>query len=55
MVKDLPRSDAYLKAILSHPTDFKDSIVLDVGCGKVEGLSYGECPTYACSKQGQDS
>jgi protein arginine N-methyltransferase 1 len=33
MLKDKPRTEGYLNAIKLNPTDFKDKIVLDVGCG----------------------
>ncbi|KAL9648354.1 hypothetical protein ABK040_001933 [Willaertia magna] len=33
MIKDKPRTDAYLKAIKENQHVFKDKVVLDVGCG----------------------
>ena len=33
MLKDRVRTDAYRNFIYSHPSAFKDKIVLDVGCG----------------------
>jgi ubiquinone/menaquinone biosynthesis C-methylase UbiE len=33
MLKDKPRTEGYLNAIKLNPTDFKDKVVLDVGCG----------------------
>ncbi|KAL6079048.1 class I-like SAM-binding methyltransferase superfamily [Balamuthia mandrillaris] len=33
MTKDKPRSEGYLQAMLQHPSDFVNKVVLDVGCG----------------------
>ena len=33
MLKDRVRTKAYQKAIENNPNDFKDKIVLDIGCG----------------------
>ena len=33
MMKDFIRTSTYRKAIISNLSDFKDKIVLDVGCG----------------------
>jgi histone-arginine methyltransferase CARM1 len=33
MLQDLARTSAYNQAILTNPTDFKDKVVMDVGCG----------------------
>lgn len=33
MIKDKPRTDAYLNAIMNNKHLFKDKIVMDVGCG----------------------
>lgn len=33
MLKDTVRTNAYRKAIMDNPQDFKDKIVLDIGAG----------------------
>ena len=33
MLKDTTRTNAYQRAIEGNPEDFKDKIVLDIGCG----------------------
>jgi predicted RNA methylase len=33
MLKDTPRTEAYLNAIKSNVKDFEDKVILDVGCG----------------------
>jgi len=33
MLKDTIRTNTYRDAILQNPSDYKDKIVLDVGCG----------------------
>jgi len=33
MLKDTNRTETYRKAIENNPQDFKDKIVLDIGCG----------------------
>lgn len=33
MLKDTNRTETYRRAIENNPQDFKDKIVLDIGCG----------------------
>ena len=33
MLKDVVRTRAYQRAIEENPNDFKDKIVMDIGCG----------------------